>query len=70
MVNSGLVVLMNSASRLLCREKPTTALPPAHDPVFIQSLGRGGSLDRGFVVSVLEREREREPSNVLVEDLL
>ena len=60
MVNSGLVLLRNLTSRLLCREKPTTVLPPAHGHVFIQNVGRGGAIDREFVVSVLARERERE----------
>lgn len=60
-MNSGLILFRNSASRLLCGEKPTTILPPAHDHVLIQSVhAEEGLFTDGSVVNVFVREREQE----------
>ncbi len=58
---TGLILRWNSASRLLCGEKPATILPPTHDHVLIQSVHeeKGLFTDSSLLTCVWEGEAER-----------
>ena len=58
--NSGLIILMNLLSRLLCREKLTSILPPMHGHVVVQNEHGEEGIRTDGLLSVCWREGERE----------